>query len=220
MPRVEEEIKQDIVDQLAWDDRVNAATVDVEVRDGTVTLRGTVPSYRTRMAAIDDAEMIPGVDRVEDHLMVRWPPVYTPTDSDLWNDVDRALRWNPNIDTTRISITVLDGVVTLEGTVDSLWKKSHAERVAADVAGVVSVENRLAVVPTRKLTDEAIATDIVDALKRNVLVDAENVDVRVANGVVTLIGSVPNLAARRSARDIALRTAGVLDVRENLSIAV
>ena len=51
-------------------------------------------------------------------------------------------------------------------------------------------------VPTRTYGDEAIATDIVDALKRNSLVDAESVDVRVANGTVTLTGSVPNLAAR------------------------
>ena len=27
----------------------------------------------------------------------------------------------------------------MEGTVDSLWKKSHAEQVGSDVAGVISV---------------------------------------------------------------------------------
>ncbi len=220
MPRIEEEIKQDIVDQLAWDDRVNAATVDAEVHDGTVVLRGTVPSYWSRTAAVEDAEIVPGVQRVEDQLTVRWPPVYTPSDSDLWKDVDRALRWNPNIDTTRISIDVLGGVVTLEGTVDSLWKKAHAERVASDVAGVISIDNRLAVVPTRDYTDEAIATDIVNALKRNSLIDAESVDVGVVNGIVTLNGTVANLAARRAARDTAWRTPGVLDVREKLTIPV
>jgi len=57
-------------------------------------------------------------------------------------------------------------------------------------------------------------------VKRNSLVDAETVDVRVVNGVVTLSGSVPNLAARRAARDTAWRTPGVVDVRENLRIAV
>ncbi len=220
MPRLEEEIKQDVVDQLVWDDRVNAATVDVEVRDGTVLLRGEVPSYWAKTAALEDSELIPGVDRVEDQLTVRWPPVYTPSDSELWDNVDRTLRWNPNIDVTRIAIDVFDGVVSLEGTVDALWKKLHAERAASDVAGVRRVENRLAVVPTRTFSDEAIATDVVDALKRNALVDSERVDVRVANGVITLEGSVPNIAARRAARDIALRTAGAVDVRDNLNVSV
>ncbi len=220
MPRIEEEIKQDVVDQLAWDDRVNVAPIDVEVRDSTVTLRGSVPNYQAKLAAIEDTEMMPGVDRVEDQLTVRWPPVYTPSDDDLWDDVDRALRWNPNIDVTRIYIDVMDGVVSLEGTVESLWKKLHAEEVAADVAGVAEVQNRLAVVPTRSVDDEAIATDIVDSLKRNTLVDPEQVDVRVANGIVTLEGSVPNWLVRRTVRDIAVRTAGVVDVRDKLTIPV
>lgn len=220
MPRVEEEIKQDIVDQLAWDDRVNAAEVEVEVHDGTVVLHGTVPSYWSRTAAVEDTELIPGVGRVEDRLTVRWPPVYTPGDVELKENVDRALRWNPNIDAYRISTSVSDGVVSLDGAVDGFWKKQHAEKVASDVTGVVDVENRLAVVPTRRITDDAIASEIVNALKRNILVDSDSVDVRVANGVVTLSGSVPSWASVRAAREAAYRTAGVVDVRDNLIAAV
>lgn len=220
MPRVEEQIKQDVVDQLAWDARVNAADVDVEVRDSRVVLQGTVPSYRSRLAAVEDTELVPGVALVDDQLTVRWPPIYTPTDDEVWDSVDQALRWNPNVDASLLTVAVDAGVVSLDGTVDSLWKKFHAERVALDVPGVIDVENRLAIVPSRKLTDEAIATEIVDALKRNVLVDAERVDVRVSNGVVDLSGSVPNWTALRAARDAALYTAGVIDVRDSLTVAV
>jgi osmotically-inducible protein OsmY len=220
MPRVQEEIKQDVVDQLVWDDRVNAAEVDVEVGDSAVVLRGSVPNYWARLAAVEDAESIAGVARVEDQMAVRWPPVYTPNDADLSENVDRVLRWNPNTDASRLTISVSDGVVSLEGSVDSYWKKQHAERVAADVAGVIDVENRLAIVPTRRVTDETIANDIVNALKRNMLVDAELIDVRVTNGVVTLSGSVPNWAALRAARSAAYQTAGVVDVRDTLAISV
>ena len=220
MPRVQKEIKQDVVDQLAWDNRVNAAEVDVEVRDGTVVLRGMLPSYWARTAAIEDAEAVPGVARVEDQMTIRRPEVYTPSDSDLWENVTRALRWNPNIDATRITINVSGGVVSLEGSVDSLWKKYHAENVASDVTGVVDVENRLAIVPARDYADEAIASDIVESLKRNALVDAETVDVRVSNGVVTLSGSVANTAAHRAARNAAFYTAGVVDLRDDLLVTV
>ncbi len=220
MPRVEEEIKQDVVDQLAWDDRVNAAEVDVEVRGSMVVLRGIVPSYRAKIAAVEDSELVPGVGRVEDQLTVRWPPVYTPSDTELRENVGRALRWDPNVDATRITVDASAGVVSLEGAVDSLWKKIHAERVASDVTGVMQVQNRLAVVPTRKITDEAIASDIVNSLKRNALVDAERVDVRVFNGTVTLSGSLPNWAALRAVRDTAFHTPGVVDVHDAMVVAV
>lgn len=220
MPRIEEEIKQDIVNQLAWDNRVNAAEIEVEVHDSTVTLRGNVPDYWSRLSAIEDARFISGVARVNDELMVRWPSVYSPTDEELWENIDRALRANPNIDVARIAPEVIDGVVSLEGTVDAFWKKLHAERIVSDLPGVIEVENRLAIVPTRSISDEAIATQIVDALRRNVLVDSESLDVRVTNGVVTLDGSVPNWAAANAARNVAYHTSGVVDVRENLAVAV
>jgi len=220
MPRVEEEIKQDVVDQLAWDDRVNAAEIDVEVHDSTVVLRGSVPSWWARTSAVEDAESVPGVVLVEDQLTVRWPPVYAPTDTELWDDVDRALRRNPNVDASRISIGVSDGTVSLDGTVDAYWKKLQAERIASDVTGVLEVENRLAVVPTSKITDERIASDIVGSLKRNALVDEERVDVMVSNGIVTLNGSVPNWATRRAVRRAAHLTPGVVNVHDNLVVAV
>jgi osmotically-inducible protein OsmY len=220
MPRVEEGIKQDVVDQLAWDDRVNAADVHVEVRDGTVVLQGEVPNYWAKIAAVEDAELVRGVRRVDDRLNIRWAPAYTPSDAELRDEVDRALRGDPNIDTTRTSIGVSDGVVSLDGTVDGLWKKCHAQRVASGVTGVVGIDNRLAVVPTGKFSDEAIASGVVAALKRNVLVDAERVGVRVCDGVVTLSGSVSSSRARRAAKDAALHTAGVLDVHDDLLVTV
>lgn len=57
----------------------------------------------------------------------------------------------------------------------------------------VSLKNRLAIVDIGNLIDEAIATDIVDAMKRNALVATEGVHLRVASGVVKLSGSFPNL---------------------------
>lgn len=190
------------------------------MHDSSVALRGTVPDFWSRTAAVDDAQLVAGVAQVDDQLTVRWPAVYTPTDEEIWDNVDRALRANPNIDATRITPDVFGGVVSLEGSVDTYWKKLHAERVASDVAGVIAVENRLAIVPTRSITDEAIATEIVDALRRNVLVDSETVDVRVTNGVASLDGSVPNWAAANAVRNAAYYTPGVVDVRDNLIVSV
>jgi len=214
MTRVQEEIKQDVVDQLAWDDRVNVAEISVEVRNSTVTLRGMVPNHWSRTAAVEDARHVHGVGRVEDQLTVRWPPACAPNDQELWENVDVALRCNPNIDADRVSLSVTNAVASLEGATDSLWKKLHAERVVADVPGISRVENRLTIVPTHRLTDEIIADEITDSMKRNALVDSEKVDVQVANGEVTLSGTVQSGAAYRAVTDAALYTAGVVDVHD------
>lgn len=47
-----ERIRQDVVDQLAWDSRVPADHVDVAV-DGTVILSGTVPTHFADRAAVE-----------------------------------------------------------------------------------------------------------------------------------------------------------------------
>ena len=59
MKSKDEQIKKAVVDMLYWDSRVDASDIHVEVTDGEVTLRGTVPSYATKEAALFDAWKIP-----------------------------------------------------------------------------------------------------------------------------------------------------------------
>ncbi|MBN2295645.1 MAG: BON domain-containing protein [Pirellulales bacterium] len=217
---MEEEIKRDVVDHLVWDDRVNAAEVSVEVHDSTVVLRGEVPSHRSRIAAIEDTQFIPGVFRVEDQLIVRWPPPYVFSDKELSDKVDNIIRLNTDIDTSDITINVNEGVVLLEGTVDGLWKKDLIESTVANVAGVVGVENNLKIAPPRKITDDTITNQIINALKRNSLVDAELIDIRVSNGVVTLSGTVPSWSALRVVLNTADQTTGVVEVHDELTLSV
>lgn len=51
MVAAQQRIRQDVLDELAWDSRVDVANVEVEVDGGTVRLAGTVPHYSARQAA-------------------------------------------------------------------------------------------------------------------------------------------------------------------------
>jgi osmotically-inducible protein OsmY len=64
MARTEERIKQAVIDQLTWDDRTDESKITVERRDGTVTLRGEVPSYFSKTSAESDALSVLGVTDV------------------------------------------------------------------------------------------------------------------------------------------------------------
>ncbi|MFO7985320.1 MAG: BON domain-containing protein [Desulfatiglandaceae bacterium] len=220
MARTDEQIKKDVVDELYWDDRVDASKVTVEVSNVTVTLRGEVPTYFSRTAAYNDTLGIVGVISVRNQLSVRYPTgISVPTDEELESKIRRRLDWNPDIDVLDLEIDVTAGEVTLRGTVDAYWKKIHAEDLVALEPGVVFINNHLAIVPTRDIIDQDIANDIVRSLEARSAVFAEDVNVRVRDGHVVLTGTVPSWTARWSAYDAAKYTAGVVDVDNQLLVS-
>jgi osmotically-inducible protein OsmY len=220
MPRAAEFIKRDVVDQLAWDSRVNANEIEVKVNDNTVTLTGTVPSFGARLAAERDTRTVLGVQRVQNLLTVAYPSsISVPIDGQIQSNIDDLLRWDPSVEAANITAQVVDGRVTLEGTVDAVWKKTEVERRVSNVGGVRGVANKLVVVPTRNITDQMIAEAIENALDRNMLVDVESIDVQVEDAVVNLYGTVATWAVDQTVYNTALFTNGVADVYDNLIIA-
>lgn len=219
MARKDETIKKEVVDQLYWDNRVEADDITVNVDGGTVTLQGTVPTDGARSAAVTDTWMIDGVSNVDDHLTVEFEPtVEIPTDAEIRDKIQNSLSWNPDIDATDIDVNVEAGVVTLTGTVTEYWQKWKAVQLASDVNGVVEVLDEVTVVPTGSFVDEDIADTIRNALKRNLYIDAADITVEVEHGEVTLTGVVPTNFVRSKAGDIASYTAGVIDVHNNLVV--
>lgn len=68
--RSDERIREDIVDRLTDDHRVDASDIDVQVRNGEVTLSGDVHDRRMRRAAEECIEDLPGVRDVHNNLRV------------------------------------------------------------------------------------------------------------------------------------------------------
>src|SRR5271157_774596 len=112
-------------------------------------------------------------------------------DADLQHDVQEELRWDPSIHAEQIGVSVKNGVVELDGHVDSVWVKYAAERAAIRVAKVKAVASEIKVdLPTSAIrTDEDIARAASNYLEWNVLLP-ETVKVQVTDGVVTLEGTV------------------------------
>ena len=130
------------------------------------------------------------------------------TDKELKQHVQNALDWEPSIDATDIGVSVDEDVVTLRGNVGSYVEKVNAERVALRVYGVKAVANDLSVrlVSGYERTDTEIAQAAVAALKWNTVVPDDRVTVAVANGWVTLNGTLDHYyqsaAAERAVGDL------------------
>lgn len=217
--RTDEEIKTDIVEQLRWDGRVDASDITVAVQDGEVTLGGTVSTYTAHKAAIEDAGTVRGVSDVHVQVAIEHPSGdRTCTDEEIRRNIASTLGWNPDIDASTIDVSVDDGVITLAGSVSAVWKKLRAEEIASQLRGVTGARNLLTVVPTTNTADQNIAENVVAALKRNAVIDADDITVNVENGLVTLSGTVPTPSDRRAARVAACYTEGVLEVTEALHV--
>lgn len=72
---------------------------------------------------------------------------------------------------------------------------------------------------TYRRSDERIRADVCEALTDDPDVDAREIEVKVADEVVTLAGCVPSRAEKRRAEDVALRCRGVHDVLNALRVA-
>lgn len=218
--RSQEDIRKDVYSQLVWDGRVNESDIDVDVLDGKVILKGVVPTYSDLLEAEEDAYSVSGVRHVDNRLRVSPAAVYpVPGDNDIASKLRSLLEWNQDLDAERIDIAVDNGLVTLMGTVDTIWQKYHAEHIAENVPGVVGVSNRLTVQPVRRFSDEDIRLNILSSIDRNASIDLSMVNIYVKNGVVTLSGTVADYQAYRTAEEIARYTNGVVDVNNNLVIA-
>ncbi len=219
MLRTSEDIKKDIIDQLYWDNRMDASDVNVDVQEGDVTLLGSVPSFLAQQSAIDDAWTVEGVVRIDNQIDVTFGET-VPRHQDLQEHLQNMFRWNPNLTDQPIEINVDNGIVTLTGDTDAVWKKLRAENICLSVLGVQGVSNEIRVVPTHSVLDETIAENIMAALRRNAGVDETRINVKVENGIVTLSGAIPSWSARNSSFDTALFTDGVVDVIDKLVVAV
>ena len=75
--RPDEDIRRDIESILFYDSWVPAENINIEVKDGVVTLTGTVASGFEKRAAGDDAWDVPGVRDVCNLLEIREQPAPT-----------------------------------------------------------------------------------------------------------------------------------------------
>lgn len=73
------------------------------------------------------------------------PQGYQRSDERLLEDVHQRLTDDAYLDARRLSVSVDQGMVVLEGTVPQRWMKHHAEHVAARCYGVADVDNRIRV---------------------------------------------------------------------------
>jgi len=142
------------------------------------------------------------------------------TDGLIQNNIISELKWEPSINAATIGVSVRDGIVTLDGYVNSFIEKLTAVRVASRVMGVKAVAQELKVrLPQSYERDDAdIAEAAVNALEWNMKVPDDRIEVEVQDGMVILTGEVDWEYQRAAAHDAVCCLIGVKGVTDEISI--
>jgi len=141
------------------------------------------------------------------------------TDTNIEAAVQKELVSDPLVDAHDIVVEVIDGAVSLTGTVPSQAQRAEAAAAAKRVAGVTRVDALLAVaMPADDYGDDSALGQLVNqALAANADVPA-GVKATVREGYVTLTGSVRRSAQRDAAEDTAVGVGGVLGITNEIDV--
>ncbi|MDD1751072.1 MAG: BON domain-containing protein [Methanothrix sp.] len=210
------EIKKEVMDELGWIPSINETNIGVAVKDGIVTLSGSVDSYFEKISAEDAALRISGVKAVANEINVKLPGTSERSDEDIARVAVNALKWDTLVPYDRIKVTVEKGRVTLRGDVNWRYQKEAAEKVVCNLWGVRAVCNEIAVKP--KVKSEDIMAKISSALQRSAMLDANRITVETIGSKVILQGSVRSWIEKQEADKAAWAAPGVCEVENKITV--
>lgn len=209
------QIQNAVESELLLDSGVFSHRIDLMVNEGVATLSGSVDNILAKDRATRLAQSIKGVRSVVDQIEVI--PADR-TDSQIRRDIEDALVSDPAVESFEIAATVLDGAVTLTGTVDSWAEQELAVAAAKSVKGVRRVVDAIDVEANFDRSDAEIQRDVTGRLANDVRVDSSLITTTVEDGVVKLIGTVGSASEKRTAETVAWTVGAKAVDTDNLEV--
>ncbi|MBD3165340.1 BON domain-containing protein [bacterium] len=224
--RPDREIRQEIEEALAWDKRIDAALVEVNVNNSKVNLDGIVGSLAEKREATKTAWVM-GVEKVDnsDLKVESWAredrfrkdKYVDKGEEEVEAAVRMALKHHPRVNHENITVDMDDGIATLSGTVDNVGSKRAAVETARNTVGVWSVKDFIAVRPSTP-DDTQIRERIENAMEADATVESYEIDVEVNEGDVKLSGLVDTYYEKMEAEEVAANTYGVVEINNNIKV--
>ncbi len=241
-------IQSQLTTTYTLNEHLSPLDIGVKVKDGVVTLSGTVENEVEKDLAGEIAKGVDGVKKVKNNLqtepLARTEPsklsgyMDTVNDATITAKVKSNLLWNKHTDGLDIGVDTEKGVVTLTGTVKSAIQRDLAVQKTRNTSGVRRVIDELTVDPDAPGVSETISENVGAAAEKagqavndtwitskvktvltfNKHADGADIDVSTQNGVVTLSGTVPSARQKRYIVDLVKDVINVKSVVDQLDV--
>ena len=142
------------------------------------------------------------------------------TDLELQKDIMEELKWQPLLKSSDIGVFVNDGIVTLNGFVDSYSKKRLAESVIFRMKGVKAVAEEITVRfdTDIKNSDTEIAQAALNALKWHNLIPQDKIKLTIEDGWITTKGEVEWIFEKEAIRQALENILGVRGISNLVTV--
>ncbi|SDU19648.1 Osmotically-inducible protein OsmY, contains BON domain [Polaribacter sp. Hel1_33_78] len=214
--KTDAEIKDDVLDELAWQPNIDETQIGVIVEDGVVTLSGVVNNYSKKLAAEEAVKSVEGVKAVAEDIEVIYGINYKKTDKEIAKAVVSAFEWNSSVPEDDIAIKVQNGWVYLSGEVQWMFQKNAARNAIKNLLGVKGVSNSIKL--ENNIEPVEVKNRIKKAFHRMATIDSNAIILETHGHTVTLRGKVHSIKEKEEAETAAYNAPGVYNVKNELQI--
>ena len=221
--RIESSFKNSYVYQTYLKDDAFKA----EVKDGVVTLTGSIATASHKILAQETAAGLPGVTRVDNQLATKAEVAAENADMWIGRKVKLALLFHRHLNADKTTVEVKDGVVTLKGEASSMAQKELTTEYAKDIEGVKDIKNEMTVgAPPEpaeppacaKVDDVSITAQVKTALWTHRSTSSLKTKVGTQDGEVTLTGIAKNEAEKALVTKLVTDIRGVTSVKNEMTV--
>lgn len=214
--KTDSQLQRDVMDELAWEPRVDHAHIGVTAKEGVVTLSGFVSNYAQKLAAEQATKRVAGVKAIAEEIEVRFASDPKTSDPEIAKRILDMFKWDVTIPNDKIEVKVERNWVTLSGHVDWNYQKDAAKRAAGKISGVLGVTNLIDV--KHAASPANVRELIMAAVRRASDADASTIRVEAEGNTVKLTGKVHGWHERQVAEQAAWSAPGVARVEDYIVV--
>ena len=202
-------------------------SVKADAKDGVVTLTGSVGEESHKGLAEETATGLTSVTQVNNQLVTKAEVAADNADTWMGRKVKLALVFHRNVNASKTTVEVKDGIVTLKGEAKNTAQKELTTEYAKDIKDVKEVKNEMTVAAKpevmeqtagEKIDDASITAQVKVALGTHQSTSALKTKVVTTSGEVTLTGIAKNAAEKSLVTKLVTDIQGVVTVKNQMTV--